>query len=74
MMAATVTSDATFTATRPRLLFEARLPYLEQPAYDTTPKGGFLMIERGESDAPPTQINVVLNGIEEVRQRVAAHR
>ena len=74
MMAATVASDAAFTATRPRLLFQARVPYLDESAYDTTPERDFLMVERGESDTPPTQINVVLNWIQEVRQRVAAHR
>jgi len=30
------------------------------------------MIERGESDVPPTQINVVLNWAQEVKKRVAA--
>jgi hypothetical protein len=37
-----------------------------------TAEGDFLMIEPGESDTPPTQINVVLNWLQEVRARVAA--
>jgi len=71
MMAAAVSSDSTFTATRPRLLFEAKHLSGEVSTYDVTPDGEFLMIEPGESDTPPTQINVVLNWLQEVRQGVA---
>ena len=73
MMAATVAGDAAFNASKPRLLFEAKamLPESEAPSYDVTPDGEFLMIEPGESDAPPSQLNVVLNWLQEVRQRVA---
>jgi hypothetical protein len=38
---------------------------------DVTPEGEFLMIEPDEAE-PPSQINVVLNWMQEVRQRVAA--
>jgi dipeptidyl aminopeptidase/acylaminoacyl peptidase len=72
MMAATVTSDATFSAKKPELLFEAKAPSDEVLTYDVTPEGEFLMIEPGESDMPPTRINLVLNWMQEVRQRVAA--
>jgi hypothetical protein len=73
MMTVTVTTDGAFTATKPKFLFEAkRLP--EGPAYDVTPDGDFLMIEPGESDKPPTQINVVINWLQEVRPRIAARR
>lgn len=41
------------------------------PTYDVTPEGEFLMIEPGESDPPLSQINVVLNWLQEVRQRSA---
>ena len=71
-MAVTVTSDATFSATKPRLLFEAKALSDSVLSYDVTPEGEFLMIEPGESDTPPTQINVVLNWLQEVRHRVAA--
>ena len=71
-MAVTVTSDATFSATRPRFLFEAKAISYLWLSWDVTPDGDFLMIEPGESDTPPTQINVVLNWLQEVRQRVAA--
>jgi len=76
MMAVTVTSDATFSATKPKALFETRA-YLgaysgSMVSYDVTPAGEFLMIEPDEADVPPSQINVVLNWMQEVRQRVAA--
>ena len=71
MMAVTVTTAATFGASKPELLFEAKVPYALR-TYDVTPEGEFLMIEPGESDTPPTQINVVLNWLQEVTQRVAA--
>jgi hypothetical protein len=69
-MAVSVTSDGTFTATKPRVLFEAKA-LTDAPSYDVTPEGEFLMIEPGESDTPSSQINVVLNWLQEVRQRVA---
>jgi eukaryotic-like serine/threonine-protein kinase len=71
MMAVAVTTDANFGASKPRLLFEARDPPEADPTYDVTPEGEFLMIEPGESDKPPTQINVVLNWAQEVQQRLA---
>lgn len=40
-------------------------------SYDVTPEGEFLMIELAEPDVPPSQINVVLNWLQEVRPRVA---
>ena len=70
-MAVTVTSDATFSATKPRSLFEAKALSDSFLSYDVTPEGDFLMIEPGESDTPPSQINVVLNWLQEVRHRVA---
>jgi eukaryotic-like serine/threonine-protein kinase len=49
MMAVTVTSDTTFSATKPRLLFEAKALLGESMTYDVTPDGEFLMIEPGET-------------------------
>jgi eukaryotic-like serine/threonine-protein kinase len=72
MMAVTVTSDATFSATKPKLLFEAKALPDPWRTYDVTPEGEFLMIEPGESDTPPAQINVVLNWLQEIRPRVTA--
>jgi len=72
IIAVTVTSDASFQATKPRLLFESRgLALTGVPDYDITPEGDFLMIQPGASDSPPAQINVVLNWLQEIRPRVA---
>jgi hypothetical protein len=41
--------------------------------YDVSPDGQrFLMIQPIEEEAPPTQINVVLNWAEELKRRVPA--
>ena len=72
MMAVAVTTDATFGASKPRLLFEATALPDDGPSYDVTPEGEFLTIGPGESDTPPSQINVVLNWLQEVRHSVAA--
>ena len=71
IMAVTVTSEATFTATNPRFLFEAKSLWGELLTYDVTSDGDFLMIQPGESETPPTQINVVLNWLQEVGPRIA---
>ena len=71
IMAVTVTSDATFTTSKPRVLFEAKAPLRDVDAsFGVMPNGDFLMIEPGESDTPPAQINVVLNWVQELRQHV----
>jgi hypothetical protein len=56
------------------VLFETRAYLgvgLNSMSDDVTPEGEFLMIEPDEAE-PPSQINVVLNWMQEVRQRVAA--
>jgi eukaryotic-like serine/threonine-protein kinase len=72
MMAVDVTTEGTFSAGKPKVLFEA--PYVLTPRsfpdYDVTPDGQrFLMLKPSEQ-APPTQINVVLNWFEELKQKV----
>jgi serine/threonine-protein kinase len=65
---------AGFSAGKPRMLFEG--PYLPTaasfPYYDVSPDGQrFLMLKPVESEtAAPTQINVVLNWFEELKQKV----
>jgi dipeptidyl aminopeptidase/acylaminoacyl peptidase len=61
-----------FTPGKPRLLFE--LPYLPTANYDVSPDGQrFLMLKPTEqAQAAPTQINVVLNWFEELKQNVPA--
>jgi Tol biopolymer transport system component len=74
MMAVTVNGDATFSASKPRPLFEAAELVNVYSSYDVTPEGEFVMIEAGESELPSSQINVVLNWARELRERVAAAR
>jgi hypothetical protein len=74
MMAVDVVSYPTFTASRPRLLFEGH--FLPTPAtspnFDVSRDGRrFLMVEAAEpEEQSPTQINVVFNWFEELKRRV----
>ncbi len=71
MMAVAVETGPVFSAGTPRLLFEGQ--YFSQTLaanYDVSPDGQrFVMISEDELEAP-TQINVVLNWFEELKQRV----
>jgi hypothetical protein len=75
-MAVDVAAQPSFAAGKPKLLFEG--PYQPTPAtlsnYDVSPDGQrFLMLKPSESaEAAPTQINVVLNWFEELKQKVPA--
>jgi serine/threonine-protein kinase len=71
MMAVTVAGDASLSVSKPRVLFDARRLATIERTYDVTPDGDFVMIEPGESDAPPAQINVVLNWAQDVEKRIA---
>jgi serine/threonine-protein kinase len=74
MMVADIATRPSFTAGKPRMLFDGQ--YLPTPAttpnYDVSPDGQrFLMIKPSEAgEAAPTQINVVLNWFEELKRRV----
>jgi serine/threonine protein kinase/Tol biopolymer transport system component len=74
MMAVEITTQPSFAVGKPKLLFEG--PYLPTPAtfsnYDVSPDGQrFLMLKPVEqAQAAPTQINVVLNWFEELKQKV----
>jgi hypothetical protein len=74
MMAVEITTQPNFSAGKPKVLFEG--PYLPTPAtspnYGVAPDGQrFLMLKPSEqAQAAPTQINVVLNWFEELKQKV----
>ena len=74
MMAVDIATQPSFSAGKPRVLFEG--PYAVAPGaapyYDVSPDGQrFLMLKPSESaQAAPTQINVVLNWFEELKQKV----
>ena len=74
MMAVDITAQPSFSAGKPRMLFEGQYqpsPFVYEN-YDVSPDGQrFLMLKPVESgDAAPTQINVVLNWFEELKQKV----
>ena len=74
MMAVGITTQPSFTVGKPQMLFEG--PYAPIAAatrnYDVSPDGQrFLMLKTSEqAQAAPTQINVVLNWFEELKQKV----
>ena len=76
MMAVDVDTKSGFSTGKPRMLFDG--PYLPTgasfPYYDVSPDGQrFLMLKPLDSQtAVPTQINVVLNWFEELKQKVPA--
>ncbi len=74
MMAVEITTEPTFVAGTPRLLFEGTFQQSagNLAAYDVTPDGQrFVMLQEGGPDSESlTQINVVLNWFEELKERV----
>ena len=73
MMVVEITTDPTFSAGTPQVLFEGDFQRgnLSNANYDVSPDGQrFVMIQEGASDSAPPQINVVLNWFEELKQRV----
>jgi len=72
MMAVDVTTEGTFSVGKPKVLFEGSYVPTPRsfPDYDVSPDGQrFLMLKSAE-EATPTQINVVLNWFEELKQKV----
>ncbi|HEY4580959.1 MAG TPA: hypothetical protein VIG89_07970, partial [Candidatus Acidoferrales bacterium] len=70
-----VTMQPTFSASKPRVLFEGRyLPAAPTaPAYDVSVDGQrFLMLKAGEQETSTPQVNVVVNWIEDMKQRMPA--
>ena len=80
MMAVEVTTQPTFSAGKPKVLFEGQYWGVQAgqmgTAYDVSPDGQrFLMIKPVEqTGAAPTQINVVLNWFEELKQKVPVEK
>jgi Tol biopolymer transport system component len=73
MMAVDITVQPGFTVGKPRVLFEGS--YVPTPAtipnYDVSPDGQrFLIVKEDQQAKNLTQINVVLNWFEELRQKV----
>ena len=76
MMAVDIATQPGFSADKPRMLFEGQYTPTAAtiPNYDVSPNGQrFLMLKPPEqTDVAPTQISVVLNWLEELKQKVPA--
>ncbi len=74
MMVVAVTTTPAFSAAKPRLLFEGQYETnpMPVPAYDVTPDGQRFVMIKGEREAAPTQLNVVLNWSDELRRLAPA--
>ena len=75
MIAVSVTTDQTFSAGKPAVLFEgAYTPTpLSFPDYDVSPDGQrFLMLKAADQGQAPPQINVVLNWLDDLKRRTPA--
>jgi serine/threonine-protein kinase len=77
MMAVEVTTQPTFSAGKPKVLFVGQYLAVQAgltgTAYDVSPDGQrFLMVKETEPSTSVTQINVVLNWTEELKQKVPA--
>jgi Tol biopolymer transport system component len=73
MMAVEVTSQPAFTASKPKLIFETVGNYIDISAgadYDVSADGQRFVMVKEDEQAAPTQINVVLNWFEELKQKV----
>ncbi len=73
MIAVETTTQPTFSADKPKVLFVGHYvpSLLTNTNYDVSPNGQrFVMIKEDEQAATATQINVVLNWFEELKQKV----
>ena len=78
MMAVEIATQPNLSTSKPKVLFTERYQPSPNPVptanYDVSPDGQrFLMIKpSGQGQAAPTQINVVLNWFEELKEKVPA--
>ena len=72
-MVVPATVDSGSTAAKPEVLFEGACKKDPTgPQYDITPEGRrFVMMRENEQVAAATRLNVVLNWLEELKQKVA---
>jgi hypothetical protein len=75
MMVVNVTTQPSFAAAKPRMLFEGHYAAdtKNETNYDVTPDGQrFVMVQPSEQERTATQINVVLNWFEDLKRRVGS--
>jgi len=72
MMAVSLETRPAFAVSKSRLLFEAPYAHISSdiPNYDVAPDGQrFLMVRENQQKTTVTQLNVVINWFEELKQR-----
>jgi eukaryotic-like serine/threonine-protein kinase len=79
MMATEIATHPRFSASKPNVLFAGQFQPSPSPVptanYDVSPDGRrFLMLKSDEPEGAATQINVVLNWFEELKQRVPTRK
>ena len=75
MMAAEVTTRPSFSAVKPRMLFQRPRWNMSiisgMPSYDVSPDGQrFIILIPGDQESAPAQLNVVQNWFEELKRKV----
>ncbi len=70
MLAVAIRTEPTFSAGKPRLLFEGnyQLDAVGHPFYDVSPDGQRFLMVRPKGGGAPTQLYVVLNWGEELKR------
>jgi serine/threonine-protein kinase len=75
IMVTEINTQPAFNSTRPKVLFAGS--FAQSPSrynYDVSRDGQrFVMLNAGEDERTPTQINVLLNWFEELKQKVPIH-
>jgi Tol biopolymer transport system component len=75
VVAVAATPKGEFQASRPRPLFDMRLDADDNGSnYDVSPDGTWFVVTRSDREAPPAQLQVVLNWFNEVRTRAQSPR
>jgi serine/threonine-protein kinase len=73
MMVVSVAPSATFSASRPRRLFEARFDAGDDgPNYDVSPDGRWFVMSRSDHPPAPAALHLVLNWFGEITARTSA--
>jgi hypothetical protein len=72
MMVADVSADPELTIGKPRVLFRGSFASIQGKNYDVTPNGQRFLMVRVDEPAPPRQISVALNWMDNVRSRLAS--
>ena len=78
MIVVDITTEPTFSAGTPRVLFERRYAFTHRPDaprnYDVARDGQRFLMIKSEQEAAVTQLNVVLNWFAELQRRVRPGR